>query len=195
MTRTDDANAVDRAAIAAAWALQRLEPGPLAELRRMRDPTGAPMFWRLAARHPKTIGCREQQSEWMTIVRILAILSDRGDPANAFPCMTPGDDSARCFAMAEIPVGHTIMSEPCSPSSVNPGSPNCWLPGQTSAKCCWSEQRARSSVLTLPAAESMSQTLPVYCSSRATYGALAEPYYRRLDRALWATEKTKEGQE
>ena len=69
------------AAIAAAAMLQHLEPGPLAELRRMTLETGAPVFWRFAARHQTTMGQQDEMRCWMDIVRILAILTPKGDPA------------------------------------------------------------------------------------------------------------------
>ncbi|AWK85839.1 type I-E CRISPR-associated protein Cse2/CasB [Azospirillum thermophilum] len=56
--------------------LLHLDPGPLAELRRMEpDGVGTPDFWRLAAEH----GFNQAQiGIWMRIVRIMAILSDKG---------------------------------------------------------------------------------------------------------------------
>lgn len=68
----------EAAATAAAW-MQNLAPGPLAELRRMKQGVGAPAFWRLVAKHPHTIGRRTEP--WMEIIRILAILTPKGDPA------------------------------------------------------------------------------------------------------------------
>ena len=68
------------AAIAAAARLRHLEPGPLAELRRMTPGAGAPLFWRLAARHPDTIGRDKDKESWMEILRILSILTPKGDP-------------------------------------------------------------------------------------------------------------------
>ncbi|MCY3763496.1 MAG: hypothetical protein OXH50_19805, partial [Gemmatimonadetes bacterium] len=69
---------ISAAAIAAAAKLQHLDPGPLAELRRMDSKTGAPAFWRLAASHPGTIGRQDSQDQWMEIIRILAILTPKG---------------------------------------------------------------------------------------------------------------------
>ena len=75
---------VERAALATAKMLQHLDPGQMAELRRIRTAsTGAPGFWRLAARHPETIG--NQQETWMAIIRILAILTPKGDAAKRPP--------------------------------------------------------------------------------------------------------------
>lgn len=56
--------------------LRRLEPGPLAGLRRMDD-KGAPAFWRLAARHP---AITRDINAWRAITRMLAILTPKGRP-------------------------------------------------------------------------------------------------------------------
>lgn len=68
---------ISRAALAAANLMQRLAPGPLAELRRMTG-GGAPCFWRLAARYPEIIGNHTWQ--WMDIVQMIAILTPKGEP-------------------------------------------------------------------------------------------------------------------
>ena len=70
------------ATLAAAKFLQYLAPGPLAELRRMKQEGAAPAFWRLVARHPNSIGSPDREQTWMNIVRILAILTPKGDPEN-----------------------------------------------------------------------------------------------------------------
>ncbi|CAO3416153.1 hypothetical protein [Azospirillum endophyticum] len=64
--------------------LLALKPGPLAELRRM-DPdggAGTPEFWRLAAELDLPPG---RTATWMRIVRIMAILSDKGEPGTRKP--------------------------------------------------------------------------------------------------------------
>lgn len=82
-------NPVADTARAAAMLLRRLDPGALAELRRMRAPSaGAPAYWRLAAQHAQTIGNRHD--EWMAILRILAILIPKGDPENRPRLHDPG---------------------------------------------------------------------------------------------------------
>lgn len=56
-----------------------LEPGALADLRRMSldgDDAGAPYFWRLAARHD--FGRAARLEIWSRIVRVMAILTDKG---------------------------------------------------------------------------------------------------------------------
>ena len=195
MTRTAELSNADKAVLAAARDLQRLEPGPLAELRRMSDRSGAPMFWRLAARHPNTIGCPERQSEWMAIIRILAILFDKGDPANR-PAL---HDFRR-------PLGEVLCD------GGNPG----WPQEQAgTAQPAFSERRftqlltSRSSqrrTLLERAARALAQKRVPGSGVNVTDIAhalleprdarrLAEPYYRRLDRALWTTDKAKEGQD
>ena len=70
---------IEEAVIDAARLLQGLDPGGLAELRRMQGPSlGAPAYWRLAARHATTIGSRHDK--WMAIVRSLALLTPGGEP-------------------------------------------------------------------------------------------------------------------
>lgn len=65
---------------AAAAAIRRLDPGGLADLRRMSEERIAPAFWRLAAQHPHTIGRADQEHAWLAILRIVAILTPTGDP-------------------------------------------------------------------------------------------------------------------
>ena len=70
---------IAEAALAIANLMQRLAPGPLAELRRISG-GGVPSFWRLAAQYPSTIGSPAKQNEWMDIVRVIALLTPKGDP-------------------------------------------------------------------------------------------------------------------
>ena len=66
---------LDETIMAVSQRLLGLDPGPLAELRRMEPGgPGTPIFWRLAAEMRLDDGQREQ---WMQIVRILAILTPR----------------------------------------------------------------------------------------------------------------------
>lgn len=78
MTQPD--NALSQAILGAAKQIQRLEPGSLAELRRMDAEHVAPAFWRLAAHYPDTIGQSSNQGIWIAIVRLIAILTPKGDP-------------------------------------------------------------------------------------------------------------------
>ncbi|WP_372397969.1 hypothetical protein ABMY26_14525 [Azospirillum sp. HJ39] len=70
---------LDESVATIAARLLALKPGPLAALRRM-DPdggAGTPEFWRLAADLDLP---QERAGTWMRIVRIMAILSDKGAP-------------------------------------------------------------------------------------------------------------------
>ena len=81
---TRETHPVERAAVAAAAMLQGLDPARLAQLHRARTASaGAPAVWRLAARHPATMGRR--RDKWMTIIRLLAILTPRGGAAARQP--------------------------------------------------------------------------------------------------------------
>ena len=79
---------VEEAVLDAARLLQGLDPGGLAELRRMQAPSlGSQAYWRLAARHATTIGSRHDK--WMVIVRSLAMLTPGGDPDGRQPLHHP----------------------------------------------------------------------------------------------------------
>ena len=70
---------VEEAARDAAKLVQGLDPGGLAEVRRLQVPSsGSPAYWRLASRHANTIGSRHDN--WMAILRSLAMLTPGGDP-------------------------------------------------------------------------------------------------------------------
>jgi CRISPR system Cascade subunit CasB len=76
-TNTDP---IEQTVFAIVNTLAKLEPGALAQLRREAgDPLAPrpPYFWRLLSRHPE-IGRNEEM--WLRIVRIMAILTDKGDP-------------------------------------------------------------------------------------------------------------------
>lgn len=78
MTQPDPASAdVDETAIAVSAFLIRLDPGPLAELRRMTADRPAAAFWRLVARYPRLAA---NETAWANIVRILALLAPKGEP-------------------------------------------------------------------------------------------------------------------
>ena len=79
---------VEETARAAARLLQGLDPGSLAEMRRMNVSTpGSPAYWRLAAQYRDVI--RNRHKTWMAIVRILAIFTPKGDPDNRAPLHDP----------------------------------------------------------------------------------------------------------
>lgn len=70
----DDDPSWGEIAEAVAGELRRLDPGPLAVLRRM-DAIGAPAFWRLSARYG---AMARRPDDWRAITRILAILTPKG---------------------------------------------------------------------------------------------------------------------
>lgn len=68
--------------------MNRLGAGPLAELRRMAvDGPGTTDFWHLAnhCKLLKDYEDREHTDSWMQIVKIMAILTPRGEPAGRPP--------------------------------------------------------------------------------------------------------------
>ena len=191
MTRPDES--LGEAARAAARMLGQLSPGPLAEIRRMDDKSGAPFFWRLAARHPQTIGQPSKQREWIAIVRILAILTERGDPAHK-----------RTLHDAGYRLGAVLCN----------GGDRDWSPsGGVTPRPVFSERRLtqlmaargpQRAVLLERAARSLARSRKPGCGIDVVDIALtllvpddgrrlAEPYYRCLDRAELAAENSDEG--
>ena len=195
MTGTVDTSAVDRAAIAAARELQHLEPGPLAELRRMNNSTGAPMFWRLAARHPKTIGCREEQLEWMTIVRILAILSEKGDPASRSPL----HDFRRPLGAVLCDGGDPAWPQDRAGTAKPVFSERRFtqlLASRANQRQALLERAARALVRSRAPGSGVDVTdIARVLLEPLDVRRLAEPYYKRLDRALWTAQKATEGKD
>ncbi|MBF0400778.1 MAG: hypothetical protein HQL90_08420 [Magnetococcales bacterium] len=61
--------------------LLKLEPGPLARLRRMDvNGPGETEFWQLAGKCGFL--AETQEDKWLRLVKIMAILTPKGDPAN-----------------------------------------------------------------------------------------------------------------
>jgi len=70
-----DINWVTLSVASTLWAAA---PGELAAVRRMKNETGAPLFWRLAARH----GWQGKGlADWVAITRMLALLTPTGERA------------------------------------------------------------------------------------------------------------------
>ncbi|TWB64420.1 hypothetical protein [Nitrospirillum viridazoti] len=166
--------------------LQRLAPGPLAELRRM-EPGGAgtPAFWHLAAKLELPQG---DIDAWQQTIRIMAILSEKGAPETRKPL----HDERR-------PLGAALCD----------GGDRDWQPSPASEpRPCLSEARF-ARFLALPAAargealERISRALArkaghgLNCADIADLllrpddprppQRLARAYYDRLDRARRAT--------
>ena len=177
-----DAHPVSRTAIAATRMLEKLEPGPLAELRRMDTSVGAAGFWRLASQHPATINNRLE--DWIAIVRILAILTPKGDPAERKPL----HDAKRRLG--------EVLCDGGDPSWPNSNSPRPVLSEQRLARLMATRGKQRG-VLLRRAAGAISRTRQsdsginvvdiawtlLDSDSRRTGRRIAEPYYRRLARA------------
>lgn len=112
-------HSVEETALAAAKSLQHLDPGSLAELRRKGPSSiGSPAYWRMAARHPETIG--RNPEAWTAILRSIAILMPRGDPGNRPPLHN-----------ASRRLGHVLCDG---------GNPNWPIPGE-SVQAAVSEKR------------------------------------------------------
>lgn len=176
-------------AIAAAGMLKDLAPGPLAALRRMEFPNGAPCFWRLAARYPETIA-PSREADWMTIVKILAILTPKGDPEQRKP-----------LHQVRRALGKVLCD----------GGNPAW-PGSNPPRPVLSERRLaqllasrgeQKRVLFTRAMQAISRTyqsgsgINVVDIARTVLGRnpgdVARSYYHRLDRAERNTETNQEG--
>ena len=81
-------SSVGDAVQSAAGYLQHLPAGNIAELRRMGPMSvSPPTYWKLAVRHSGTIS--ENHDAWQSILRILAILTPKGDPEKRTPLHNP----------------------------------------------------------------------------------------------------------
>ena len=187
-----DTHSVDRAAIAAAHMLEKLEPGPLAELRRMNISVGAAGFWRLAAQHPDAIN--NSLEDWMSIVRILAILTPKGDPAKRKPL----HDARRRLG--------EVLCDGGDPNWPDSNPPRPVLSEQRLARLMAARGKQRG-VLLHRAVSAISRTRQQDSGVNVTDIAwtlldsdigrtgrrIAESYYRRLDRAERNAQTDQEG--
>jgi hypothetical protein len=145
--------------------LLRLDPGDLAELRRFQRGEAGPLsYWRLAAK----CGFLDDSPErWGPLVRVLAILTPKGEKQARADCTTLSDLSALFCATAAIRRGPAIdrrgrcfrkrgwrdSSPPHPRSALTPlrASRGCWPPGenqepgsiQLNLRHCCSPTRAR----------------------------------------------------
>lgn len=182
MSRHEDTPA--RAAMSAAEYLLYLGPGDLAELRRMKKGEGGRAFWRLAARRPATIGRADREAEWMNIVRILAILTPKGDPDHRMPL----HDSRR-------KLGEVL----CDGGDVSWTGPRPVFGEHRLIRLMAARGAQRASLLERAVrflnpgcrmnVPDIACTLLYPDDSRR----LAEPYYRRLDRAERDAQQSEEG--
>lgn len=157
--------------------MRHMGTGELAALRRIDQDAATPAYWRLAARHEELDRRREQ---WTPVVQALAILTPKG----------PADDRGNLHD-GKRPFGMVLCDG---------GDPN-W-PGEGAVRPRLSERRlaqllaargGQRRVLLLRAVRAVatgrSSTMGIDVPSLAwaflnpnNPGAIAGPYYRRLDR-------------
>lgn len=179
--------AYGNAAIAAAARLRHLDPGPLAELRRMKPGAAAPFFWRLAARHPDTIGRSKAEKSWMEILRILAILTPKGDPESRSPLHNPRRRLGE------------VLCDGGDPGWVGPRP----LVSELRLARLMSARGSQRAELLRHAARMIAHSrrdvgvdvadIAVVLLHPSDGRRLAEPYYRRLDQAEAAARNSEEG--
>lgn len=189
MTQPD--NALSQAILGAAKQIQHLEPGALAELRRMEAERIAPAFWRLAARHPDTIGQPGNQGIWMAIVRLIAILTPKGDPEKRSPL----HDSKRRLG--------AVLCDGGDPAWPPPGSPRPALSERRLIQLLAARGSQREVLLTRVVRAVARSRVPdrgvnlvdlALVLLKPTDGRLlAEPYYSRLDWAERTTDQPEGG--
>lgn len=191
-----DAHLVEETATGAAWMLKDLAPGPLAQLRRMEFPNGAPYFWRLAARHHETIIAPSREDDWMTIVKVLAILTSRGDP-----------EKRELLHQAGRALGE-VLCDGGNPAWPNSNPPRPVLSERRLAQLLAARGKQKR-VLFTRAMLAISRTYQsgsginvvdiawavLASNSRHIKQRLARTYYRRLDMVRRDTETNREGGE
>ncbi len=173
--------------------LQRLPTGPLAELRRMTVALPAPQFWRLAARHPETIGRKDREAEWVAIIRMLAILMEKGAPEDRRPVH---DDRRR--------LGEVLCDggDPSWPSKKSGGLRPVFserrlaqlMAARGTQRAVHLERAVRAIASTRSPDAGVNVVDIAFTILRPQdTRSLAETYYRRLDRAEQAAHEFEEG--
>ncbi len=188
-------DAIATAARSVAKRLQCLPTGPLAELRRMPADAAAPEFWRLAARHPDTIGNPARYRDWIAIVRILAILTSKGDPGGRQPLHDPRrllgavlcDGGGRDWPSNESGVPRPAFSERRLAQLMAARGPQRAVLLERAARALARSRDPGSGVDVVDVAYAL--------LASKHQRRLAESYYRRLDRAERAAEKSEQGTE
>lgn len=172
--------------------LTDLDPGALADLRRISlegGAPGAPYFWRLASRH--NFGADEHLQSWARIVQIMAILTDKGSTENKKSPHIPASENNGWRGL-----GHALCD----------GGDLAWGKGENDPRPMLSELRfarliaargAMRAELMERAARALATKKPpgeqVNCTDLARFllypdnpdhaRKLARDYYARLDRA------------
>lgn len=171
-------------------ALASLDPGPLAELRRMSfdtDHPGTPMFWRLVNKYQ----LHGKEKPWANIIQMMAILTDKGDPEGR---LSP--HAARNEANGWRGLGHALCD----------GGDLAWGAGESDPRPMLSETRfarllaakgktrgdlLRRAIRALAAKKPGGAAvdcadiarLLLFSGAPRTTRKLADHYYARLDRA------------
>jgi CRISPR system Cascade subunit CasB len=147
----------------------------------------APLFWRLAAQHPDTIGRAQVATSWMEILRILAILTPKGDPESRSSLHNPRrrlgevlcDGGDRDWVGPRPVVSELRLARLLSAR----GPQRADLLRHAARMVAHSRRDAGVNVADI----AMVLLLP------SDGRRLAEPYYRRLDRAEAAARNSEEG--
>ena len=173
----------------AAEFMRGLGTGDLAQCRRMDSNTASPVFWRLAVQHPTTIGHPKWEQEWMEIIRVLAILTPKGDPTNR-PSL---HDDTRKFG--------AVLCDGGDPNPEWSGRPMFSEFRLEKLMAARGTQRAvllkRAVQMLVRSSESSSKVNVIDIAKvllKPENGRLlAEPYYRRLDRAEQIANQSEKG--
>lgn len=189
MKQNDDNS--EMAVLSAANWLQHLPPGPLAELRRMKPATPAPLFWRLTARFPKSIGRKNRESEWIAIIRMLAILTERGDPESR----NPVHDSKRRLGAVLCDGGDPSWPQkagvPPQPA-LNERRLAQLMAARGVQRAVHLERAIRTIATSRTSGVNVTDIATSVLNPQFTR-SLAETYYHRLDRAEQAAKEIEEG--
>ena len=169
---------VARIAVSLAGAMRHLANGEMASLRRLGPGVAAPAYWRLAARHEALGSGRDR---WAPIVRALAILTPKGPPGERPELHDP----RRPFGLMLCDGG-----DPAWPAE---GSPRPCLSERRLAQLLAARGEQRRTLLiraVRAVAARRDPGLGVDVADLAwaflnptNAGAIAGPYYRRLDPA------------
>ena len=167
-----------RLATALAGELRRLGTGDLAALRRLEEATAAPAFWRLVTRYAP-LGARPEA--WAPILRAFAILTPKGPPEER-PDL---HDSKRPFGVALCDGG--------DPNWPGDGSPRPLISERRLAQLMAARGPQRTALMVRavralaarrdPRTGLNTGDLAWAFLNPANAGAIAGPYYRRLDAA------------
>ena len=171
--------------------MSRLDPGSLAELRRI-DVTGpgTAAYWLLASR----CGFLQSSSErWMWLVKVMAILTARGDPRDRFPLHDPKrrlgavlcDGGNQEWPSADSSEHRPFVSEARLARLLAQKRENCLEPLERIFRGLASRRIPSAGI------NCMDIAAIAFNDERTQLKSLARDYYKRLDQA-WRADKQKE---